>query len=319
MATRLPDYSPYYLYQSSTFFELAGPILAVVTVIVVLALLHKNSEIQPLLAAGVPTFRLSLPLLVGTGIVNLALILNQEFVIPAIAPHLQSSRSPVSRRGERVEPLYDYDGEQSRLMYIDGDGIQVHRRTITNASFTLFPPRLVQQLTTFECHEARYASRQQTGSKSGWLLTGVRTNGDLSDLTSQGREIVIPQRNADELFIVSDVSFDQLYDRARNFRFASASELMRRIRHPAAGLAPARSQSLHLHFRFTRPLLNVAMVFACVPLVIRRESLSLIGNMAICSVVLGLMYLVGQAYLAAWLPVIVCGSVSAWLAGYVQT
>ena len=47
--------SRYYLLQSSVFFEMVGPILAVVTVMVVFALLQKNSEVHPILAAGIPT------------------------------------------------------------------------------------------------------------------------------------------------------------------------------------------------------------------------------------------------------------------------
>ena len=67
------------------------------------------------------------------------------------------------------------------------------------------------------------------------------------------------------------------------------------------------------------------------PLVMRRESRSLIANMTICAGVLSGFYLLTQASLilgstallrpdlAAWFPVIVTGSATVWTSGYIQT
>ncbi|MEI6540500.1 MAG: LptF/LptG family permease, partial [Planctomycetota bacterium] len=60
----------YYAYRASEFFELAGPVLIVISVIVVLGLLQKHSETYPILAAGIPAFRLIRPLLIATAILN---------------------------------------------------------------------------------------------------------------------------------------------------------------------------------------------------------------------------------------------------------
>ncbi len=55
----------YYSYQSVVFFGMVAPILSVVSVVVVLAMLVKRGELQPVLAAGVPTYRLAVPFLIG--------------------------------------------------------------------------------------------------------------------------------------------------------------------------------------------------------------------------------------------------------------
>lgn len=60
----------YYLYRTSQFFEMAGPMLIVISVITVLGLLQKNSETFPILAAGIPAFRLLKPLLLAAAILN---------------------------------------------------------------------------------------------------------------------------------------------------------------------------------------------------------------------------------------------------------
>jgi hypothetical protein len=67
----------------------------------------------------------------------------------------------------------------------------------------------------------------------------------------------------------------------------------------------------------------------------RRESQSLIMNMTVCALVLGVFFVFGQVSLvlggsmiggtlipldlAAWCPVIVTGGATVWTAGYVQT
>ena len=94
---------------------------------------------------------------------------------------------------------------------------------------------------------------------------------------------------------------------------------------------PVRSQSLALHSRITRPILSLLSLTIALPLVMRRESRSLIMNMTLCAGVLGVFYIVTQASLmlggtqflradlAAWFPVILTGSASVWTAGYIQT
>ena len=96
----------YYGVRVSEFFEMAGPILIVVSAIAVLGLLEKNSESHPILAAGIPAFRLLRPLLIGTGVLNLLLVINQELVMPNIVVALQTPRGGVSASAQEVEPVY---------------------------------------------------------------------------------------------------------------------------------------------------------------------------------------------------------------------
>ena len=87
----------YYGIRVSEFFELTGPILIVVAAITVLGLLEKNSESHPILAAGIPAFRLLKPLLLGAALLNGLLIINQEFICL-----LYTSPSPRDQRGPRM-------------------------------------------------------------------------------------------------------------------------------------------------------------------------------------------------------------------------
>lgn len=316
----------YYGFRVSEFLEMAGPTLIVLATIAVLGLLEKHSESHPILAAGVPAFRLLRPLLAGGAVLSLLLILNQEFIMPGLAVELQTPRGSESASVQKVEPVYDHF---NYLMHIDGDEVIIEERRLVKASFNL-PRELATKSYALESESAVYMPRTDR-HPAGWLLQNLTGLFDPDLLTEEGRSRVIPRQNGKDVFIVSDVSFDQLYNRGRNLKLLSSMQLIDRIRNPSTGYVHVQSQSLALHSRITRPFLTLFSIVIALPLVMRRESQSLIMNMAICAVVLGGFYGLFQGSLAlgsghflrpdlaAWLPVILMGGTSVWTAGYVQT
>lgn len=315
----------YYAFQSSLFLKLAGLIIAEISIMVVFALLLKNSELQPVLAAGVPTYRLVVPLIGGMLVVNGLLIANQELVIPRIAHRLTAPRDAQKKDTHRVEPIYDYN-----RIHLDGETMYPAERRIERAQFTLPVPEIAHNLTTLKAREAVY--REETGDRpSGWLLRDVAPRGNRLDLTSRGEKIVRVQNEPAHVFVVTDVGFDQLYNRNQGYRYLSTPELIRRVQSPSYGLVSSRSQILHLHKRLTQPLMAVAVMLVAVPFVVRKESPGLITNMALCTVIMGLVYGVSQLFLylgranlfsadvAVWVPLILTGALAAGLSESVQT
>lgn len=316
----------YYAFQSSMFFDLAGPLVAVIAVMVVFGLLQKHNEIHPILAAGIPTSRLLWPALGGTVLVNLILIGNQELLIPRIAHKIQAARSPEDSKTEKVEPVYDHVS----YILIDGRELNLDTRTIRQAKFVLPAHEVAAELTTLRAAEATF--HEETGERpAGWKLHDVSPRYNELELTEDGKTLVRPAEKPADLFVVTDVSFDQLYDRSRSYWLVSTPELIRRVRNPAFGIVSARGQTLHLHARLIRPVINVICVLIAVPLVLRKESRSLIGNLATCtgvlSLILGLAHLclyMGQVNLmpldlAAWVPLLVAAPLGTWLIGLMQT
>jgi lipopolysaccharide export system permease protein len=327
MVNLLTQIGLYYFYRAFQFFEMAGPMLIVVSVIAVLGLLRKNSETFPILAAGIPAFRLLKPLLVAAMILNGALILNQEIIIPAFAIPLQTPRGSELAQVQKVEAVYDHS---NHLMHIDGDQVLIKEQTLIGAGFQLPTPQLSRHFFVLKAEKARYVSATDK-SPAGWLLQNLIGVYDENILTEEGRQRVIPSRNGKDVFIVSDVSFDQLYNRGRNVQFLSSIQLIQRLRNPATGPIPVRRQSMALHCRLTRPILCLINIAIALPLVFRKESHSLITNMAVCAAVLGVFYGLTEASfalggtgliaadLAAWIPVVVTGVAGAWTSGLVQT
>lgn len=318
----------YYSYQSSLLFHLVGPTLAVCSVMVVSALLVKNSEYQPILAAGVPLVRLTLPFIVGLLAVTAATVANQELVIPRIAHRLQGERSEFAATVmQEVTPQHDY----ATGIVISGQSLDINGRKILAAEFVLPCPELVEALTTVSAESARYVP-ETSKNPAGWVLTHT-SPGKWSEipLTDPGVDIVVPVAGSDEIFIRSDISFDLVCDNSRNATYQSTPEIVRRIRNPALSRNVARDQTFLLHRRLVQPVLNLIAGLACIPLVIRRESRSLVGSLAMAAavqaVMLGVLHgasaLGGTgivpADIAAWLPIIVCGTIAAWTTGFAQT
>ncbi len=142
----------YYAYQFSVFFDMLGAIVSVISVIVVFGLLQKHSEISPILAAGVPTSRLLMPFVVGTILVNLMIVGNQEFIIPRIAHVLQADRTRPDDEGNPVEPIYDYVTH----IRIDGKELFIAEQRLDKANFVLPVPEMAVDLTTLNAKDATF-------------------------------------------------------------------------------------------------------------------------------------------------------------------
>jgi lipopolysaccharide export system permease protein len=322
----IANMAEYYLYQSAFYFDRAGPSLTVIAAMVVLILFQRSGELHPLLAAGVPMYRVLLPIGGAAVCVSAVLVLNQELVIPRIAHAAFESRGGSTGAELRVEPVYDH----STRISINGRQLRPALRTIIDAEFALPAPSITGDLTILKAQRAaHYPSKN--GRPAGWLLSGVEPQwGDLQ-LTEAGRDVVLPGQTLDEMFVVTAVTCDQLYKRHSSYTMLSTQELLKRIHSPAFGLVSVHRLVAHLHARLTQPLVNIIAVFVVLPLMVRRESTGLAVDAALCGgtmlVLLGIaqgcLYL-GQMQwaspdLAAWAPVFVGGTLAAWLSGVIRT
>jgi len=313
----------YYSYRACYFFGLIGGTLEVVAAMVALVLMQKHGELNPVLSAGISTFRLIRTLLVGAVLVDALIVVNQELVIPRIAIHLQVDAGQKADVTNEFVPQTDFATD----LLIAGRRLNLRERKIEEPSFTLRPPKLSQNLTTIS---AREASPYERGRRHiGWLLKGAHYD-DLQ-LTNLGKKKVRPGRAPDELLILTDVGFDRLYNGDSHYEFLSTAELIRRLRNPSFNHRSLRSQNVYLQARVTKPILNLIVVCVGVPFVVRKESTSLITNLAICSGVMGAMLGINELFtylgkvnllsveLAVWSPIIVWGTAAAWFAGFVRT
>jgi lipopolysaccharide export system permease protein len=316
----------YYSYRACYFFGLIGGTMEVISAMVALALVQKYGELNPVLSAGVSTFRLMRPLLIGAVFVNGLIFLNQELIIPRIALELQMSAGTRIDVSQAVEPVTDFATD----IMILGKRLNLKDQSIEEAEFVLKPTKVSEKLTTLSAREAVPVPARGK-RRGGWRLKGASQKYDSLQLTAAGRKIIRPGKQEDELFVMTDVGFDRLYNRDKHYEYLSTWELMRRIRNPSFSHRSIRSQSLYLHTRLTQPILNLIVVGVGVPFVVRKESVSLLTNLAICCGVMGAMFAIDEAFqylgkvsilspeMAVWAPIILWGTGAAWFTGMVRT
>lgn len=317
-----------YAYQSAFFLDRAGPPLVIISLMVLLVMLQRSGELHPMLAAGIPMYRVMTPLILASSGIYMLLALNQEFIVPQIAHAAYETRGGGDATRHDVESFTDH----STRISIDGKSIRLSTRTIENASFVLPAPALVHEITILESPTATFFPAR--GKRpAGWLLRNVSPPpAELQDrLTDSGRQTVLLPEKSQNAFVISSVTSDQLCQRSSSYSLLSTKELMQRIRCPAFGLVSVHRLVLHFHARLAQPLLNVIAVLIVVPLMVRRESPGIVTDSALCGFVLASLFGVVQACqvlglnqfvpadMAAWIPVIVGGSVSAWLSGVIRT
>ncbi|MGE0375800.1 MAG: LptF/LptG family permease [Planctomycetaceae bacterium] len=316
-----------YAIHSSRVFDLIGPTLATMSVVAVLALMVRHGEINPLLAAGVPTYRLAVPFLLGILFVHGLLAVNQELIIPRFAVHFTGQHGDDGRNAQQVEPARDH----ARGIFISGRELIPATGVLRDAEFRLNHP-LVQRIVSLRATEAKHFRSAGAGRPAGWVLKDVHPPFGELRLSDLGGETIIPQPNGTDVFVVTDVSWDQLHNKGAGFRYAATPDLLNRIRSPISAAPLRKAQVLQLHSRLTRPLLNIVGIFLAIPLIVRRESRSQVTSIALCmaalAAVIGLVeacqILGGKAALisaegATWIPLIVGGGLCAWLSPRTQT
>jgi lipopolysaccharide export system permease protein len=291
----------------------------------VMALTLKHGEINPLLAAGVPLYRVAMPLVIGVVSINGLLTINEELIIPRIAMHLQGKHGDTGDDAQSCEPTYD----NTWMIIIGGDALIPDERKIRDARFVV--PRSLASKTEFLLAKEAVYFPERRDRPAGWLLEETNLRFEELRLLPRAKEVILAGEHSRQIFICSALTFDQLYNRSTGFRYLSTLDLVWRIRHPSAGDANRRAQILHFHERLTRPLLTLVGLFLCIPLVARRDKLSLVSNVALCMTAVGSVYACSQALLligqtgwispaaCAWLPLICGGSLGAWLSPIART
>lgn len=316
----------YYLIHASGFFNATGCIMGLLAVVVVFALLKKNSELEPILAAGIPTWRLVRPILLCVLVVNVGVLANSEFIVPEVASTLQAGHGRTVEDSQKVEPTYDF---VTRIR-LDGAKLFPGERLLQQAEFVLPLPEVSQELITLRAEEAHY--HQASGTRpAGWVLHAATPAFESLPLTPAGEQLVQTTETPGDIFVATDVSFDRLVARSSSYQYVSLAELARRIRNPAYGTSTVRGKLMHFHWRLLNPIANLVCVPLIIPILLKRESYSLVMNVAKTVGILGLAFIVCQAFLlvgqlgwlspalAAWLPIILLGSTSTWCSNWAMS
>ena len=318
----------YYAYQGCVFFNAVGGVVTCLASMVVLGTVVKQGELNPVLSAGITTYRIARPMLLGAFTINLLLVADQELLIPSIAHELQlRPGQSASTHMERIQPAHDY----STKILIHGGRSNISSQKIVECEFILPAPQILSEVVTVTATEAAYERNLKQPELSCWRLKGTKPNFQELKLTRSGAEKILPGNSPDEMLIRTVIGFDQVVNGQKIFDYLSTRDLWERVRTPAYGSNSSAALGILIHSRFTKPILNLLMVLMLIPLVVRKESRSLVANLGLAT--LASTFMLGTTFafnylgtsrlipldLCGWGPVMLCGAMSAWFSGFVRT
>jgi lipopolysaccharide export system permease protein len=309
----------YYGYQSLQYYDRLCEAIALLAAMFTVAWSQRNNEIIPLLSAGVSTRRFLRPILIGVFLMLGVGVVNQEFVIPAIAPALVAGREdPEGIKEILVQGCYD-----TNRVHIDGFKAYRRDKTIERFHVTL-PVTARSEMKHLTAETAQYIEPLDVGPSEkarfsgGWLMTGTIP----AELPPESYDpAVIKQIDRGRYFLfVQEATFDRATKGQKTLAYASTGTLYDLMQRPDAGRM--NTLAVAFHMRLTRPIVGMLLVFMGLSIILRDQTRHVFISAGLClamcaiffAVVFGGRFLGTADYVtpafAAWLPVLVFGPVT---------
>ncbi|MGE3818207.1 MAG: LptF/LptG family permease [Isosphaeraceae bacterium] len=331
----------YYLVHMSEFYDRLFGVISMMAAIFTVTWMQRNNELLAMLAAGISTQRVIRPVIVSAVFVSVFAVLNQEIVMPGLAEELQKSHADDGTMKVQVYGRYDANG-----VYLHGTEADRDASTVQGFNAT-FPADVFGSLRELEAAQARHIPATDTSSplNEGWLLRGARlqnlTDDDsllnsgvlvkLDDTTGFPKPIGdLPELGRESYFLKSGIGFEALTRKRQWYQYAPTVDLLRGLTDPAN--EPEKSEiALFLHVRLLRPLLSITLLCLSLPLVLGGHGRNMFINLGLSLGTAAVFYASGflcqflgtneviTAELAAWLPLIVFGSLAVGRWGAIRT
>jgi lipopolysaccharide export system permease protein len=306
-----------YGYRTLGFFDRTSNVLTLISVMFTVAWIQRHNEMTALLSAGVSRIRIIKPLICAAVVICLLAAINREITIPRFREELtRKSEDLIGDQGQDLKSVYDIQ----TMVLIGGKATYADQKRIETPNF-LLPETLWKYGKQVSAEKAFYLPSEDGKHPSGYLFEGVTEPKHLDtrpSLPLSGKEVLITPHDrpewlkADQCFIVSDLSFEQL---TGNVEFSSVHQLIDRLHNPS--MAFDADVRVKIHSRFVQPFLDIVLLFLALPLVVRRESRNVFLAIGICMgvttvfmlTVIGFQWLGDNSMLnpalAAWAPMMI--------------
>ena len=306
----------YYRIQTFALFDKTYGMLALLATMATISWFHRTRELTALLAGGISKWRFVRPILVASLGVSLLGVLNREWWMPIFRSQLtRNAQDWVSETPRPFTPRFD----QRSDIFLSGKGILRASQRLERPNFRL-PPSLSQFGDKLVAERADYQAAE-SDKPAGFRLTKVERPERIGTIESayiDGNPVLLTANDtewleANECFVVSNLTFDQLASGDQWQRFSSTNELIGELGNPSSRVG-ADTRVL-IHSRVIQPILDMTLVFLGLPLVLRREHNNLFvavgwGLLVICgfSAIVVTFQTMGANYLlrpvfATWCPV----------------
>jgi len=312
----LDYYGPYTLY----IFDKLSALLALLSLLFVIAWLNKTNEFTALLSAGVTKRRVVRPLMIASAIVILGAAATREWAIPRFQDRLD--RNPQDLVGPRtIRPTFDPNAvvliQGKHLLPASNEIILPNLKIQGGPLVELFAPRITAASAKFTA-----ASSQ---APSGYLFQNVSQPVGIDNIpsvfASDGSALLLTAKDTPWLapgscFLASKIEFEMLRGGSMWKQFASTTELIQHLR--GENLRGGNELRLTIHQRILRPAIDWTVLLLGIPVLLNRPDRHMFWVAGAClgivagftGVAIALAAVGSAGYLlspmqATWLPLII--------------
>jgi len=305
----------YYFFKSIPIVLLLGSVLSLIAAMVTVAMLMRNNEFVPIQAAGVSTLRIIHPLIVAVLCLTVLFCVMREFLLPNIQDRITMGASDyANNKGMLLNVAKDNETNISIL----GDRVFRSDKRISKPEI-VFPRTISKQQLRLTgesaCHKSATKARP-----AGYLLSGVHDRHILQSpsLMWEDKVILLTPMDAgdlepDQCFVVTNVPFESLASKDA-WEYASVWNLISAARNKSLDVGA----SIHakIHSRFTQPVLDMALLFLGLPVLLLCGDKNVFKAMGLSGLILIAFLVVcyacqfagangGMPVLGAWLPMMI--------------
>lgn len=294
----------YYTYLFPVIVFQFFPAITLIAVGIVLVKLTKNREILAMQVAGISLYRILLPIFIITVFMSFASFGDQEWIIPRLAQRLETLEH-TSFSGDVQRNLLLEDKKNNTLIRI----WRYNNKTQHMQSVFI--------LTRYENRKKKLTISAEEGKWLGnnkWLLSKV-----IKHMYDEQGKWVAPVLQIESMEFESAVTPEELGEKKLDPSLLSFEQLKELCKREPDN--PRNSVLFHSRISYT--LIHFVLLLLGIPLVVGFEGLSrnLFLRIGLCVLVCGIFYAISficsnlgntgmiHPVLAAWLPVVIFGSV----------
>lgn len=325
----IPLLARYYGCQSVMVLDRSASLIMLIAAMFTVTWIQRHNEMTALLAAGVPRWRILLPVILASATLVGMAIANRELVIPSLRDQL--SRRPQDLVGDRAHPVVPRFDRQTGILF-RGRACYRDRKLITDPNL-LLPPELASKFGR-QIHAAEAVYQPPSAARpGGYLLRGVTRPVNLAECPSVwlgDQPVLLTPSEApdwlksDECFLATSLDFEQLCGGAAFRQFSATATLIAAMRN--ASLDMGADIRVTIHSRIVQPLVDMTLLFLGLPLVIHRENRNTFAAIGLCALLSAAFFVVSLAFqqlgvgsyippaLAAWGPLMIFVPIAAILA-----
>ena len=272
------------------FFAYMHGLLAIGAIGFTLGTMHTRRELGAMLAAGVSMHRIAQPILMSVFAVSIVQVLNQEFIMPRVAPLLIRDHSAIGRSGASEFPIYltrDGRGNLLQAASFDAPTASLERLLILERDEEGRAVRRISADRAF--FNEREDAWQLVKGEAQWLIAPaeMEKSDALTPATQQRseRDTGLSTGRAPIEFYRTDLTPEALTIR-RYGEFATMLSLRQiaELAH-APEVVDADALARYKFARFSTVLVNLLVATIALPFFLLREPVGLMRQSLLCAAV----------------------------------